>query len=67
MPAGARQFTELRLPGLGHCGLRGGRNGDLFVTIKVKEHERFRRVDEDVMKLGTCDDDLPYYYSPRSI
>ncbi|EER01653.1 chaperone protein DNAJ, putative [Perkinsus marinus ATCC 50983] len=48
VPAGARQFTELRLPGLGHCGLRGGRNGDLFVTIKVKEHERFRRVDEDV-------------------
>ncbi|KAF4718177.1 Insulin-like growth factor 2 mRNA-binding protein 3 [Perkinsus olseni] len=48
VPAGARQFTELRLPGLGHCGLRGGRSGDLFITIKVKEHERFRRVDEDV-------------------
>ncbi|KAF4672281.1 hypothetical protein FOL47_000726 [Perkinsus chesapeaki] len=48
IPAGARQFTELRLPGLGHCGLRGGRSGDLFVTIKVKEHDRFRRVDEDV-------------------
>ncbi|KAF4684534.1 hypothetical protein FOZ60_007717 [Perkinsus olseni] len=48
VPAGARQFTELRLPGLGHCGLRGGRSGDLFVTIKVKEHERFKRVDEDV-------------------
>ena len=48
VPAGVRHFMELRVPGQGHCGSRGGRTGDLFVTVKVKPHEKFRVIDEDI-------------------
>ena len=47
-PAGIRNFQELRLPSQGHCGVRGGRAGDLYVTVKVRPHKKFRVIDEDV-------------------
>jgi molecular chaperone DnaJ len=48
IPAGVRNMMDLRIQGQGNCGTRGGRNGDLFVTIKVKPHPYFTVVDEDV-------------------
>lgn len=48
VPAGVRNHMELRVPSAGHAGLRGGKAGHLFVTVKVKPHERFRHVDDDV-------------------
>lgn len=48
VPAGVRNLMELRVPGAGHVGSRGGKPGHLFVTVKVLAHERFRHVDDDV-------------------
>jgi len=48
VPAGVRNLMELRVPGAGHAGGRGGKSGHLFVTVKVLPHELFRHVDDDV-------------------
>ena len=48
IPAGIKNQMELRLQNHGHCGVRGGRQGDLFVTIKVKPDEYFTVIDDDV-------------------
>ena len=48
IPAGIRNQMELRLQAQGHCGTRGGRHGDLFVTIKVQPDPYFSMIDEDV-------------------
>merc|ERR1719253_475715 len=48
VPAGVRNLMELRVPGAGHAGSRGGKPGHLFVTVKVLVDENFRHVDDDV-------------------
>mmetsp|Transcript_52409 Transcript_52409/g.125196 ORF Transcript_52409/g.125196 Transcript_52409/m.125196 type:complete len:435 (+) Transcript_52409:120-1424(+) len=48
VPAGVRHLMELRVPGAGHAGLRGGKSGHLFVTVKVLPHAQFRHIDDDV-------------------
>ena len=48
IPAGVRNLMELRIQGQGHCGSRGGRSGDLFVTVKVKPDDYFTIIDDDV-------------------
>jgi len=41
IPAGVTDGTILRVPGQGHFGTAGGKNGDLLIQIAVKEHEIF--------------------------
>lgn len=48
IPAGIKNQMELRLQAQGHCGTRGGRTGDLFVTVKVQPDEYFSIIDDDV-------------------
>ncbi len=48
IPGGVRNMMELRIQGQGHCGTRGGRSGDLFVTVKVKPDDYFTIIDDDV-------------------
>jgi molecular chaperone DnaJ len=43
IPAGVDNGTTLRLAGRGAAGPRGGPNGDLFVHIRVRPHDRFVR------------------------
>lgn len=43
IPAGVETGATMHLPGKGGDGLRGGRNGDLYVVIEVKEDDRFER------------------------
>lgn len=43
IPAGIDAGNKLRVPGEGEAGYRGGRPGDLYLIIDVKEHPRFRR------------------------
>lgn len=43
IPAGVDNGTRLRVNNEGEGGYRGGPNGDLFVEIRVKEHEVFER------------------------
>lgn len=48
IPAGIKSSMELRVQSHGDCGARGGRSGDLFVTVKVKPDEYFSVIDDDV-------------------
>lgn len=43
VPAGVDDGTTLRLTGRGAAGPRGGPSGDLYVHLRVRPHDRFRR------------------------
>ncbi len=43
IPAGVDTGSRIRLQGEGEQGLRGGSAGDLYVTLIVREHPRFKR------------------------
>lgn len=43
IPAGIENGTRLRIPGEGNVGKNGGRNGDLYIIVHVKEHPYFKR------------------------
>ncbi|TVX94322.1 molecular chaperone DnaJ [Paenibacillus agilis] len=48
IPAGAYDGAQLRMTGEGESGLRGGPAGDLYIVIRVKQHEFFQREDDDI-------------------
>ncbi len=48
IPAGIDDGQTLNLAGEGEAGYRGGENGDLYVTIRVKPHKIFRRSGYDL-------------------
>lgn len=48
IPAGIESGRVLRVAGYGHCGLRGGESGDLFVEIVVQSHPTLARRGADV-------------------
>jgi molecular chaperone DnaJ len=50
VPAGVDDGTTLRLTGRGPAGPRGGPNGDLFVHLRVKPHDRFQREGYDLIE-----------------
>ncbi|HEX4979797.1 MAG TPA: molecular chaperone DnaJ [Acidimicrobiales bacterium] len=43
VPPGVEDGTQLRLPGRGAAGPRGGPPGDLYLHVRVRPHERFVR------------------------
>jgi molecular chaperone DnaJ len=49
IPPGVETGSRLRLQGEGEPGELGGPTGDLYVFIRVKEHELFRRSGDDVI------------------
>lgn len=49
IPAGIDDGQRLKLRGEGSAGKRGGPSGDLYVVVRVKEHEFFTRDDFDVL------------------
>jgi molecular chaperone DnaJ len=48
VPAGIDDGQRLRLSGRGPAAPRGGANGDLYVTIRVRQHTRFERHGDDL-------------------
>jgi len=49
IPAGITDNAALKLSGEGNSGLNGGYSGDLYLIMHVKEHEFFRREDNDII------------------
>jgi molecular chaperone DnaJ len=49
LPPGVADGVRLRLAERGHAGARGGAHGDLYVTVHVRPHARFRREGDDVL------------------
>lgn len=48
IPAGVDNGNRLRLAGKGEAGINGGPNGDVYLEFSVKEHEIFKRDDNDI-------------------
>lgn len=48
LPAGVSDGERLRVAGKGDMGPNGGPPGDLFVTVHVQPHPRFRREGDDL-------------------
>ncbi|MGH9407961.1 MAG: DnaJ C-terminal domain-containing protein [Vicinamibacterales bacterium] len=48
VPAGVEEGARLRVGEYGHGGRRGGRNGDLYVTVHVQPHPSFTRRGDDL-------------------
>ncbi len=49
VPAGVVDGSTLRLTRRGAAGPRGGAPGDLYVHLRVRPHDRYRRVDDDLV------------------
>jgi len=49
IPAGVDEGTRIQLTGQGDAGERGGAAGNLFVDLKIKPHEVFRREDSTII------------------
>ena len=49
VPAGVHDGARLRVAEKGHAGPHGAPAGDLYVTVHVAPHERFRREGDDVL------------------
>lgn len=49
IPAGIASGQTLRLGGRGAAGPRGGAAGDLYVHLRVADHERYQREDDDLV------------------
>lgn len=49
IPAGVDDGSRLRSPGQGAAGFRGGPPGDLFVLLRVQEHDLFKRDGDDLL------------------
>jgi molecular chaperone DnaJ len=43
IPAGVDDGSRIRISGSGEAGARGGPDGDLYVYLSVRRHERYRR------------------------
>lgn len=48
VPEGIDTDNRLRLQGKGEAGTNGGPNGDLYIEFTVRDHEYYKRVDDDI-------------------
>lgn len=48
VPAGVDQGDQIRLAGEGEAGEKGGPAGDLYVQVKLKPHDIFRREEDNI-------------------
>ena len=48
IPRGVDDGTRIRLSGKGEAGIRGGRDGDLYIFVTVEPHNIFNRSEENL-------------------
>ena len=48
VPRGIRDGEKIRLAALGKPGKNGGKNGDLIITVKIKEHSNLKLDNSDI-------------------
>jgi len=49
VPPGIEHGSQLRFAGEGDSGAYGGPSGNLYIELQVKPHDRFTRVDRDLV------------------
>jgi molecular chaperone DnaJ len=59
LPAGVNTGNKLRLQGEGNSGYKGGPYGDLYIEVRVEDHEVFSRDGNDIL----CDIPIPFVLS----
>lgn len=48
VPAGVEDSVRMRIAGAGDVGVRGGKNGDLYVFININHHDLYERDGKDL-------------------
>ena len=48
IPKGVDDGTRIRLSGKGEAGIKGGANGDLYIFVSIKNHNIFKRSEENL-------------------
>ena len=48
IPAGLHNGEKIRLLGQGKEGINGGKNGDLFIKVNIKDNEKFKLKGNDL-------------------
>jgi molecular chaperone DnaJ len=48
IPSGVQEGSRVRIAGKGQPGINGGPNGDLYLIISTRPHERFERKGDDL-------------------
>ena len=48
IPAGIRNGEKIRLLGQGKTGTSGGKNGDLFIKVNIKDNKNFKLIGNDI-------------------
>jgi curved DNA-binding protein len=48
IPAGIENGQTIKVPGHGGKGIKGGPDGDLFITFSIANHPRFKRLGNDL-------------------
>lgn len=48
IPAGVDDGMQLRVPGYGDDGIKGGPKGDLYIVFRVKPHSQYKRRGNDI-------------------
>jgi molecular chaperone DnaJ len=49
IPVGVDTGSQIRLPGEGAAGYRGGPPGDLYIVLRVRQHPHLHRRDDDMI------------------
>lgn len=55
VPAGVADEQVIKLKGYGSPGINGGPNGDLYITFKIEDDARFKRVGDDLYTTAEID------------
>ncbi|SFQ50072.1 DnaJ C-terminal domain-containing protein [Parafilimonas terrae] len=55
VPAGIADEQVIKLKGYGSAGVNGGPNGDLYITFKIDDDPRFKRVGNDLYTTAEID------------
>lgn len=53
IPAGIDQGQTLKLSNKGDAGIKGGRAGDLYITVHILPHSKFKRKGNDILNKVT--------------
>ncbi len=55
IPAGVENEQTIKIKGHGHGGINGGPNGDLYITFKISNATKFKRVGSDLYTVVDLD------------
>ncbi len=50
IPAGVKDNSKIRLAGEGECGINGGKNGDLYITVHIKSPLDYKTDGNNILK-----------------